>query len=713
MEGTPQVAFARYACESCKKRKTKCSRELPKCAACKPWPGPCSYARQFPDSAAASSSAMLEPANIFGSSSLPDRLDRIEATLQTLTAAVTKLLAASEAKSEQPQPKPESNPTPKPPDEPDKPSPPKPTATIAPPAISSLDEANAHLGSLLPSHDHADHSLALQNLTDLTNTLTSFRLDMSLDLGPHDSREYITPGPETGSLIISKFTPLTLFASPFFTPPSPSLLSSILFSPSSVPPGWVIYTNYFLLSSPITASLFPSCVPHWRHNVRLALQNASLYLHPSKVNIAAFTMLSFHGEDFAASPNTSWMLCSHLCRQAQALKLWEGNGGDGGEEERQRDLTLFWAIYNMEKCCALTFGRTQAGPLLEGVDIEKVEMPRREWFRSFKPHLHDVESDEVRGVDTEFGGYVFLRNVELAKLTERVLGYLGKGEREEKEREGLKKQLGDWFKETDETFSRGIDKEKGAYNSVRKEKVMRLFGFTVKFRYLHIVIILTRDSPGDEGLRVESARRAIEILPMTVGGWDPVYNGVIWHLLYYPFTPFFVVFGHIVTNPRAATAQSDLRLLETVVEYITALQPLLTLLRDLTAKLQKTAEIFLRLARRHVNEAAGCLPLPLNSTVQGDIQMPAFPQDQDQAEQLHHQQEAIPNYQDFSLDGIDIDRFLSWVPQPMGFPGDIDFGAADGTTGAGEEQQQNRGTKRPFEATFDWFSWENYYADAT
>ncbi|KAK0721424.1 hypothetical protein B0T21DRAFT_453767 [Apiosordaria backusii] len=211
-----------------------CSRELPKCAACKPWPAPCNYARQFPDSAAASSSTTLEPAgNNNVDSSLPARLGRIEATLQTLTAAVTRLLAVSEAEN------PELEPKLAKPDEADKTdemSPSKPTpAIITPPAISSLDEANAHLGSILtnnqPSPDN-DHDLALQNLNDLTSALTSFRLDVSLDLTPSDSREYIIPDLQTGHLIIvSKFTPLTLFASTFFTPPS----SPPCYTPSSSP----------------------------------------------------------------------------------------------------------------------------------------------------------------------------------------------------------------------------------------------------------------------------------------------------------------------------------------------------------------------------------------------------------------------------------------------------------------------------------------------
>lgn len=41
---------------------------------------------------------------------------------------------------------------------------------------------------------------------------------------------------------------------------------------------------------------------------------------------------------------------------------------------------------------------------------------------------------------------------------------------------------------------------------VKREKVMRLYEFMVKFWYLYVLIILIKDLLGDWGLRVESVR---------------------------------------------------------------------------------------------------------------------------------------------------------------------------------------------------------------
>lgn len=62
-------------------------------------------------------------------------------------------------------------------------------------------------------------------------------------------------------------------------------------------------------------------------------------------------------------------------------------------------------------------------------------------------------------MDVEFGGYIFLRNVELVKLSGRVLEYLGKGEGIEEEREVLKGRLVEWFREMDEMFWRWVERE--------------------------------------------------------------------------------------------------------------------------------------------------------------------------------------------------------------------------------------------------------------
>ncbi|PTB75139.1 hypothetical protein M440DRAFT_337851 [Trichoderma longibrachiatum ATCC 18648] len=45
-----RASLARFARAHCRQKKIKCSRELPKCAACRPWPGDCVYHRLSPTS---------------------------------------------------------------------------------------------------------------------------------------------------------------------------------------------------------------------------------------------------------------------------------------------------------------------------------------------------------------------------------------------------------------------------------------------------------------------------------------------------------------------------------------------------------------------------------------------------------------------------------------------------------------------------------------
>ncbi len=50
---------------------------------------------------------------------------------------------------------------------------------------------------------------------------------------------------------------------------------------------------------------------------------------------------------------------------------------------------------------------------------------------------------------------------------------------------------------------------------------------SMKFRYLHILLILTKDAPAYGDLRLTSARQALEILPQMASRTNSVY-GVIW-----------------------------------------------------------------------------------------------------------------------------------------------------------------------------------------
>lgn len=50
----------------------------------------------------------------------------------------------------------------------------------------------------------------------------------------------------------------------------------------------------------------------------------------------------------------------------------------------------------------------------------------------------------------------------------------------------------------------------------------------MKFQYLHVLILLIRNSYQHADLCVETARDMISLLPDMVSNWNQVYNGVIW-----------------------------------------------------------------------------------------------------------------------------------------------------------------------------------------
>jgi hypothetical protein len=243
--------------------------------------------------------------------------------------------------------------------------------------------------------------------------------------------------------------------------------------------------------------------------------------------------------------------------------------------------------------------------------------------------------------------------------------------------------------------------------------------------------------------RISWARQAIDILHDIMSSWDPIYNGIIWYrglryfhsldvfeanfpwnirqLLYYPFTPFLVLFGHVVNNPKDPEVQGDLQLLLSIPAYFAKLRSRLTLLHQVASRLKRTAEVFTALARRHVEQATrlpGSGHIGLRASNPWPERNEADKIGDSSTESLHCERGPGEGYSepvhDISLDDIDIDRFLSWIPESV--PDSFSSGTRNKPLQDIEDAsdtipQPPQGQKRPFDAAFDWFSWEKYYSD--
>ncbi|KAH8888639.1 hypothetical protein GQ53DRAFT_243765 [Thozetella sp. PMI_491] len=639
---------------------------------------------------------------------ITDRLERIETALSALTTTVSRLIdphgswpGHSSTSTTHASRLPSH----------DGPVPGRTSRQDPPHIFSSLEEVGVDLNSFQsPEGREPEHRDAVLGLQNLASTLESFRLE-SRPTNPLHGTSYIAPDVAGAEFMISRFHILARRVDIFWQMPSDELLHRAIRDPSQTPRIWVVFINYMLLASPSSCAQAPQLAQAWRVNARVALEHAGLFLEPSKVAVQTFMLLAVHSDDFV-SPNISWMLMSHACRQAQALSL-QVRSTCLDPDEWQRQLSLFWCLFVVDKWFALAFGRPA---FLPGVLYKNVPSPSLEHLTKFKPHFDNLETTPWDKNRTTFGAHVFFQCIELAKLTDVILERLS-AEDALCDRSELKASLDNWHRTSIETLSRVKEAEMAALEPEQLEKMTSGIQ-TMHFRYLHILLLLTKDVPEDVELRVTSARQALAILPQMASHWNNAY-GVIWQLLYFPFTPFFVLFGHIVRNPHGASVPEDLRLLLMLGTYLADIGSRFNLMRSLIKKLQHTSEVFYRLALRHTRPDLGSVPLGhVHMPLRGDECDPAATGTDSRDEGRNLGNASTVAYPDLlpdvlSMEYGDVERFLSWLPDDacasMGRDGMLAAARPSEVQSLGEGEAP-RGQKRPFDATFDWFSWETYYS---
>lgn len=230
----------------------------------------------------------------------------------------------------------------------------------------------------------------------------------------------------------------------FLAPPD-ELLMQVVFHPDKVhQKAWVVFFNYVMLAS---VSLEPSQAESrqlFRRNTHLALNDSKVFLEPNEVNIQALVMLAMHGEDFA-SPNSSWMLAGHACRQAQALGLHLATDSDYNTQQRR--LFVFWMLFLIDKCCALAFGRPV---FLPSSLYWNVPYPDSQYLLKFQPHNTDFFNAGDKARSSTFGAQLIGKGFELAKMIGRVLDSLAAQGEISWERKTLRSELDDWYLQTNQ-----------------------------------------------------------------------------------------------------------------------------------------------------------------------------------------------------------------------------------------------------------------------
>ncbi|KAJ5185839.1 Transcription factor [Penicillium cf. griseofulvum] len=629
-------------------RTPECSRDLPKCSNCKPWPSSCEYSRDNSTSAQPTPTPSHITRDSAEGNNIEGRLERLEHTVQQLTDSVNRALQSIT------------------------PAPPRtntgilkrtyrPVNTenvdferrlyVGPShSFSFLKEASANIDTIRLSPGSSTSQSAHSELQYLSGRLTTTEVEQN---NAEDSTTFYIPSRATGYRLISRFLEYNELGEPFFTLPSDDVIRQVVFEPHKVRErAWIAYFNYMILSI-VSNENGENCeTNNFRRNVQLALNDSRIFLEPRYANVQALCFLAMHGENCAA-PNLSWMLLGHACRQAEALGLHLPAHQD--LDSRQQRLCLFWFLFLLDKSCSLAFGRPA---FLPTALYQNVPIPDQSFLLKFNPHERVRFGDGQASIyGSRFSAEVITRSIQWANLGGSVVDLLAMDASVHRKQE-IRSSLEAWYLDTKQSLTTTLDVE-SASATASQIREMTLGIATMKFQYLHSLILQLRGDESSSVLRLSFSREAISTLSSMVSNWASVYNGVVWQLLYCPFTPFFVIFGNIVhdNSAHASTIEQDLNLLSATVDYFAAMRSQMRLLSTVCSRLQHTASVFLQLAQVHVSRCAS------TQTIEKPTE-PLRPPVQPMDSHFQHPSDVM----EVDFEELDVTNYLEWLPADMGSP---------------------------------------------
>lgn len=177
-------------------------------------------------------------------------------------------------------------------------------------------------------------------------------------------------------------------------------------------------------------------------------------------------------------------------------------------------------------------------------------------------------------------------------------------------------------------------------------------------------------------------------------------------LLYYPFTPFFVVFENVANNSTdKSTAEMDLKLLETTTTYFQQMSSQVGKLSAVCAKLEHTAAVFHRLAQTHVYN--NLVNTQAAHSMSRSKKRPRQDSASDLFEEIEHTALTDPN----------VTKLLEWLPMDMDatcrmLEDELQAPTSNQSLGRVDGISVSQGRKQVPDRIFDWFAWDAYYSGA-
>ncbi|KAI9886642.1 MAG: glyceraldehyde-3-phosphate dehydrogenase 1 [Watsoniomyces obsoletus] len=308
----------------------------------------------------------------------------------------------------------------------------------------------------------------------------------------------------------------------------------------------------------------------------LAFKDISLFLTPRLLNIQALLTAVVVAQE-TSRPGLCWALLCQACRLAQAIGLHRRSDPaqfrDPGEYEERK--WVFWNLYVLDKTLSMAFGRTV---FLPDFDID-VELPS--------------DSEEINW-------QMVIAWTSLAKIQSRTYERLYSAssltvgpEQRHAVALGLSKDLQNWVEGTS-SFS--YDDPIPSISAYLK--------LELRFNFYNSLLMIHRVNHGggkeSEDICLDAARKAIVAIRTALSEHAELAESrlVLWLYLYYPFTPFFTLFTHIVRHPQLPTTREDLDLIRYVRDHLDRMKDVHAGARRLT----RVTGAFVRMAETFLGE---------------------------------------------------------------------------------------------------------------
>ncbi|RPA83973.1 hypothetical protein BJ508DRAFT_413008 [Ascobolus immersus RN42] len=323
-----------------------------------------------------------------------------------------------------------------------------------------------------------------------------------------------------------------------------------------------LYQQVLLNTDPAAAEVsrtdIEATLKQCSYNCQVAARNLGILMTPTVQNVQALVFAAMVAQE-NANPGECWTYCSHACRLIQALGLHRQSGyRNMTPTEADEARTAFWWLYSLDKGMAINFGRS---PQLLDYDID-VEYP-----------------DTPVGIEQNPAYWILCKAyADMAKIQGQIYVELYSVsasyqpvEKRERVIQALSNDLSEWWERACIAFA-----SNPAFKTepdLVSETYLFHFGYFNTLAMIYRVRSTYRQStpaagePPYDSDCLEAARQALGVCVNIQNDFpDPSSLSSIakWIFLYYPLTPFFILFGNVVTTGNL----EDLKRLEATVTFL-------------------------------------------------------------------------------------------------------------------------------------------------